>query len=248
MSCSGTVSRYDRKRGFGFIAPSDGGKTVFVHWQNISSDDKWPCLKRDMEVTFDKESDEKDPNKEIARNVCDASGGSISVGESEEHKLSDFTVKGTVKFFAKKGFGFITSQSKITWPKKLPAGTDVYVSREDLVCEDGTVCALREGMKVQFKVFKREGNDGIAAAEVCQEDGSPLSIEAREPGEHTGKPKGRSKGKAKGKSSLKGKGSAKGVRTVTKTVFVKVPVASFGKGKAFSKGKGKGKGKATTWF
>ncbi len=32
----GTVVRFDRRRGYGFVAPEDGGEDVFVHQNNIS--------------------------------------------------------------------------------------------------------------------------------------------------------------------------------------------------------------------
>ena len=32
----GTVVRFDRRRGYGFVAPDDGGEDVFVHQNNIS--------------------------------------------------------------------------------------------------------------------------------------------------------------------------------------------------------------------
>merc|ERR1719335_940789 len=85
-------------------------------------------------------------------------------------------------------------------------------------------------MKVAFKVFKREGVDGVAAAEVTDEDGNPLAVEAREPHDPSEK-KPRGKGKAKAKT----KGSAKGgqwvMKPVQKVMYAKVPAkTAWGKG------------------
>lgn len=213
MSHSGKVKSYLRKRGFGFIIPSSGGKHLFVHWSDITSNDSWPSLKRDMEVKYDTKKCEKTGN-DVACNVTDAGGNAVSVGDEVEHKLSTFTCKGTVKYFSKKGFGFIESSRDIKWQKvKLPAGTDIYASRENLVCAEGSVCTLRRGMEVSFKVFKREGQDGLAAAEVTDEDGNPLNLEPRDPSE---KPKKKFKGKKKGAG--KGKGGAKSAKGVKKTI------------------------------
>mgnify|MGYP000030868506 CR=1 FL=1 len=35
---TGTVVRFDRRRGYGFVAPDDGGEDVFVHQNNINMD------------------------------------------------------------------------------------------------------------------------------------------------------------------------------------------------------------------
>lgn len=35
---TGTVMRFDEAKGFGFIAPDDGGKDLFAHFSGISMD------------------------------------------------------------------------------------------------------------------------------------------------------------------------------------------------------------------
>jgi len=249
MSLTGTVERYDRKRGFGFIKPESGGKSIFVHWSEIQSDDQWPSLKRGMEVSYDiSEDDERrGQNKEIAVNVTDTGGGNIQIDEREEDQLSSFKCKGTVKFFAKKGYGFITCDQAIKWPQKLPAGSDIYVSREDIVIGEGSVCNLSQGMRVQFKVCQREGQDGLAAAQVCNEDGSPIELAPRDREEKgSGKGNKGSSGKnGKSKGGAKGKSSSRAPEKYVQKTIVK-PISSKSSGKGQSKsssGKSKGKGK-----
>ena len=54
----GTVEKFDAKRGFGFIKPDNGGPSVFVHWEAIQTDDRWPKLSQGDKVAFTTETDE----------------------------------------------------------------------------------------------------------------------------------------------------------------------------------------------
>jgi CspA family cold shock protein len=46
----GTVANYFEERGFGFIAPDDGGAQDFVHVSHIANAD---VLKKDQSVSFE---------------------------------------------------------------------------------------------------------------------------------------------------------------------------------------------------
>lgn len=61
---NGKVKWFDDKKGFGFIAGSDG-KDVFVHYKNIDSAGH-KTLTEDQEVTYDLEDS---PKGSIAKNV-----------------------------------------------------------------------------------------------------------------------------------------------------------------------------------
>lgn len=44
VSLSATVKWFDRKKGFGFATPEEGGDDIFVHQRNIVADGKSPIL------------------------------------------------------------------------------------------------------------------------------------------------------------------------------------------------------------
>ncbi|PID64014.1 MAG: cold-shock protein [Gammaproteobacteria bacterium] len=57
---TGTVKWFDAAKGFGFIAPEEGGKDVFVHHTAINGDG-YKTLDEGQKVTFDIEQGQKGP-------------------------------------------------------------------------------------------------------------------------------------------------------------------------------------------
>jgi CspA family cold shock protein len=66
---NGTVKWFDATKGFGFIAPEDGRKDVFVHHSAIQSGGGYASLDEGQRVSFEVEQGPKGPS---AKNVVSA--------------------------------------------------------------------------------------------------------------------------------------------------------------------------------
>jgi len=58
---SGTVKWFDTTKGFGFIAPEDGSKDVFVHYSAIKNSGGYANLDEGQRVSFNVEQGAKGP-------------------------------------------------------------------------------------------------------------------------------------------------------------------------------------------
>ena len=64
----GTVKWFNSEKGYGFIAGDEGGDDVFVHYSAIKADG-YRSLKEGQRVSYETETDPKNPNKLRAINV-----------------------------------------------------------------------------------------------------------------------------------------------------------------------------------
>jgi CspA family cold shock protein len=55
----GIVKWFNNTKGFGFIAPQDGGEDVFVHYSSIKNDGGFRTLKEGQEVSYEFEKGPK---------------------------------------------------------------------------------------------------------------------------------------------------------------------------------------------
>jgi len=123
MMAMGTAMRWNAQKGFGFISPDDGGEDLFCHFSAIEDG---AMLKEGAKVTFEAVYDEV-KGKNRAESVTggspreDFGGGGGGRGGGGQSRRGGGEIQGgvtgdppagmqqgTVKFWAAKGFGFIS--------------------------------------------------------------------------------------------------------------------------------------------
>jgi len=176
----GTVVRFMRGRGFGFIKPEGGGKQVFVHWEDLETDDHWPYVAKGTEVEYLLEEEDGKPS---AKEVTLAGGEKIPVFTKpyEDREVNEDDIfTGAVKFFdGRKGFGFLAPDEEISW-EDTTSGDGLFFSRDALIVTKsgkGMVLRLNGSTRVSFKVYKDK--KGLGACEIQNEDQTPLECEQR---------------------------------------------------------------------
>jgi cold shock CspA family protein len=93
----GTVSWFDPDKGFGFVAPDDGGEDIFVHVSAVADNGGgFADLAEGERVSFTVKQGERGPQADDVRSLGRGSDGGVRV-------------QGTLtRFDAERGFGFIT--------------------------------------------------------------------------------------------------------------------------------------------
>ena len=136
----GTVRWFAPDKGFGFLAPADGGDDLFVHASEIVGGGPVKVLREGQEVEFEVGENERGPQALRVRVTADVAAGT-AVG-----------VLGTVSWYEpSKGYGFAKPDG---------GGAEVFVHSSAIV----TGGVVTEGQRVAFVVT--EGEKGPQAEHV----------------------------------------------------------------------------------
>ena len=67
---TGTVKWFNESKGYGFIAPDDGGKDLFAHFRDIQGTDGYKTLAESARVQFDVIQGAKGPQASNIRTMA----------------------------------------------------------------------------------------------------------------------------------------------------------------------------------
>lgn len=183
----GKVFKYEYRRGFGLIEPSDGGKKIYVHWKQIQSTDEWPALTKDMEVEYyvgtkTKFRSRKGEKQQFAAKVTLVGGNPISISQADLKKNFPNRAQrfqGTVKSFgARNGYGFVKLSAATEFGgESFKADQNIYVAREDIRTDEEGCPSLKAGVEVEFTLYKRENAKQWGAGDVTLPGGKKVTKE-----------------------------------------------------------------------
>lgn len=191
---SGVVERYYKWSGYGFITFAQKGvvpgDTVYVHYRNIQSDDRYPYLAKGMQVEFGllKKKEQKFGVEALrARTVTLPGGGNIALQDDADAEKKTFVggqwlrYTGTLKFYnAKRGFGWLTMDDGYALTEPVPK--ELRIEEHEVNCAGKKPRNMESGLAVEFGIQKTR-KEQFVAYNMTLPGGLPLlqsSIEHRQ--------------------------------------------------------------------
>jgi len=163
---TGTVSFYQKWKGFGFIELDQKGVVpndrVFVHWKQLQSDDRFPILQKEMQVEFGlmtfKDWSTGSAMTVRAKNVTNPGGVNLALQDDLDAQQKQFVggqhlrYTGTLKFFTPRhGFGYVVMDPGYDVDPGVPSELRVESSE---VNAGGQQPQFMENLAVEFGIWR----------------------------------------------------------------------------------------------
>lgn len=156
----GTVTKYSKWSGFGFIELSQKDLVpddkIFVYWKSIKTDDRFPSLVNDMVVEFGIHKTKG--NTVHAKEVTLPGGGMIAVQDQQDAEKKTFIggqnlrYTGVLKFYnPTREFGYITMDDGYALSEPVPK--DIRVEKSEINAGGRQPAAMKE-LQVEFGIWK----------------------------------------------------------------------------------------------
>eukprot|EP00930_Biecheleria_cincta_P027099 TRINITY_DN19038_c0_g1_i1.p1 TRINITY_DN19038_c0_g1~~TRINITY_DN19038_c0_g1_i1.p1 ORF type:complete len:322 (+),score=72.49 TRINITY_DN19038_c0_g1_i1:106-1071(+) len=178
----GTVTDYSKWRGFGHIELDQKGvvpgDSVFVHWKNIQTDDRFPRLHQGLQVELGLMISKnwrgwQSVRSVKAKTVTLPGGAMVNIQDAMDAEKKSFVgaqntrYTGTLKFFdAMRGFGWITIDEGFNFgDDAVPA--EIKVEGTEMSCGGQRYPRSRlEKLNVEFGIVKNKKGDAYLAYNV----------------------------------------------------------------------------------
>jgi len=189
----GTVTDYSKWRGFGHIELDQKGvvpgDTVFVHWKNIQTDDRFPRLHQGLQVELglvvSKDWRSWQPARTVkAKTVTLPGGAMVNIQDAMDAEKKSFVgvqtmrYTGTLKFFdGMRGFGWVTLDEGLSFGEE-PVPPEIKVESTEVNSGGSRLPRNRlEKIAVEFGIVKNKKGDMYLVYNMTLPGGVPLKQE-----------------------------------------------------------------------
>eukprot|EP00928_Gymnodinium_smaydae_P056183 TRINITY_DN3960_c0_g1_i2.p1 TRINITY_DN3960_c0_g1~~TRINITY_DN3960_c0_g1_i2.p1 ORF type:complete len:411 (-),score=67.32 TRINITY_DN3960_c0_g1_i2:147-1313(-) len=181
---TGTVEVFYKWRGFGWISLDEKGvvpnDSLFVQWNNIQTEDRYPYLEKGMQVEFGimKWREEKAAMSLMAKFVTIPGGATVALQDADDERSKTFfgsstsRYKGKLDWYSpKSGLGWVTVLDDSLQGSPVPK--EIRVDREEMNCGGKRAGNWIENVVVEFGIHQLQ-NGTYRAYNMTLPNGLPI--------------------------------------------------------------------------